>query len=67
PSFGRTSNVPKASPHSQLSQTFSVSEAAGSRPIISTTPKRTRSPPPSFSARETFEGNSGSLENNSER
>ncbi|XP_045800631.1 SAC3 family protein B-like isoform X2 [Trifolium pratense] len=68
PSFGRTSSVPKASPHSQLHQpSFSVSEAAGSRPIISTTPKRTRSPPPSFSARETFEGNSGSLENNSER
>ncbi|XP_027186573.1 SAC3 family protein B isoform X3 [Cicer arietinum] len=69
PRLGRTSNVPKTNPHSQLHQIslpFSVSEAAGSRPI-STAPKRTRSPPPSFSASETFEGNSVSMEDNYER
>ncbi|CAK8530996.1 unnamed protein product [Lathyrus sativus] len=65
--LGSTSNVLKTSPHSQLHQIsspFRVAEAAGSRPIISTAPKRTRSPPPSFSATETFEGN---FEDNSER
>ncbi|CAI8590783.1 unnamed protein product [Vicia faba] len=65
--LGSTSNVLKTSPHSQLHQIsspFSVAEAAGSRPIISTAPKRTRSPPPSFSATETLEGN---FDENSER
>ncbi|GAU37729.1 hypothetical protein TSUD_382220 [Trifolium subterraneum] len=59
PSFGRTSNVPKATPHSQL---------AGSRlssPLLRK--GQGHSPLPSFSARESFEGNSGSSENNSER
>ncbi|KAE9599025.1 hypothetical protein Lalb_Chr15g0087191 [Lupinus albus] len=47
--------------HSQIhekSVPSSVSEASISRPISSIAPKRTRSPPPSFSANETFEGNS---------
>ncbi|XP_024633139.1 SAC3 family protein B isoform X2 [Medicago truncatula] len=67
--LGSTSNVLKTSPQSQLHQIpspVSVSEDAGSRPIISTAPKRTRSPLPSFSASETFKGNSASLEDNSE-
>ncbi|XP_058723851.1 SAC3 family protein B isoform X2 [Vicia villosa] len=64
--LGSTSNILKTSPHSQLHQIsspFSIAEAAGSRPIISTAPKRTRSPP-SFSPTETLERNS---EDNSER
>jgi len=70
PRLGSTSNVLKTSPQSQLHQTplsVSVSEDVGSRPVISTALKRTRSPLPSFSASETFKGNSASLEDNSEQ
>ncbi|KAK7245749.1 hypothetical protein RIF29_40598 [Crotalaria pallida] len=51
------------SPHSQIHQksvSSSVSEVAVSRFISSTAPKRTRSPPPPFSANEAFEENSTS-------
>ncbi|CAL0334639.1 unnamed protein product [Lupinus luteus] len=47
--------------HSQIHQKSapsSISEAPVSKPSSSIAPKRTRSPPPPFSANETFEGNS---------
>lgn len=70
PGLGSTSNVLRTGPHSQLHQKSlpsGVSEAAVSRPIITNAPKRTRSPPASFSANETLGKNSVLLEDNSER
>ncbi|KAG4948708.1 hypothetical protein AAZX31_15G096200 [Glycine max] len=70
PRLGSTSNVPRTVPHSQIHQKSflsNVSEATVSKPISSTAPKRSRSPPPSFAANETLEGNSISSEDNSER
>ena len=65
-----TSNALRAGPHSQIhrkSLPSSVSEATERGPISSTAPKRIRSPPLSFTANETVEGNSISSEDNSER
>ncbi|KAL2588602.1 hypothetical protein GLYMA_13G211900v4 [Glycine max] len=70
PRLGSTSNVPRTVPHSQIHQKSfpsNVSEATVSKPISSTAPKRSRSPPPSFAANVTLEGNSISSEDNSER
>ncbi|CAJ1962317.1 unnamed protein product [Sphenostylis stenocarpa] len=70
PRLGSTSNVPRTVPHSQTHQKsfpFDVPEATVSKPMSSTASKRTRSPPSSFAANETLEGNTISSEDNSER
>ncbi|XP_057431325.1 SAC3 family protein B isoform X2 [Lotus japonicus] len=70
PRLGSTTNVPRTGPHSQTHQKSlpsSVSEASVRRPISSTAPKRTRSPPPSFSANDKLEGIPIPLEDNAER
>ncbi|KAK7412620.1 hypothetical protein VNO78_04125 [Psophocarpus tetragonolobus] len=67
--LGKTSNVPRSVPHSQIHQKSflsNVSEATVSKLVSSTAPKRTRSPP-SFPANETLEGNLISTEDNSDR
>ncbi|KAK7303203.1 hypothetical protein RJT34_14105 [Clitoria ternatea] len=69
PRSGSTSTVPRTAPQAQIHQKSfpsNVYEATISKPIISTAPKRTRSPP-SFGANETLEGNSISSEDNAER
>ncbi|XP_027356089.1 SAC3 family protein B isoform X2 [Abrus precatorius] len=70
PRLGSASNVPRTVPHSQFLQNpfpSNVPEVTVSKSFSSTAPKRARSPPPSFAANETLEGNSISSEDNSER
>ncbi|KAK7359669.1 hypothetical protein VNO77_01631 [Canavalia gladiata] len=70
PRLGSTSNVPRTAPHSQIHQKSfqsNVSETTVSKPISSSAPKRTRSPPPSSAANEFLETNSISSEDNPER
>ncbi|KAI4317698.1 hypothetical protein L6164_025548 [Bauhinia variegata] len=58
---------PPSSVNEVLPENFNVSPKDIRRSVSSNAPKRTRSPPPSFSADETLEGNINSSDDNSER
>lgn len=70
PRLGSRSNILRTNLHSQINQKAlhsTLSEGNVNRSISSNAPKRTRSPPPLFSADETLEGNINSSDDNSER